>query len=201
MVENSVGSFLEDAAEPSDVQFEHAMADFVIDYTQSKLVGHVQRFSQFVLGGSKITAATSLAAHSVGAMHVLVETMTFVPGFRRAQGGYSLADDGTPTPGTGYDTPTVEPCYLPDAICVATLSTEAFLLATRDIADQDGWRPAIVDGYCRTEHEHNIVFEFRESDGWSSGVATDGRVMVPTGGLFRFPADVAGSCPFDPRGT
>lgn len=125
MVETSIGSAVEEP--DSEVNYERAMADFVIQYAKPKLVGHVQRFSQIDLGGATTfneNGSSDAAAHAVGALALLAETSAFGLSYRPYVNRYSLVD-GALTPNTSLDTPVIEPCYLPDAICVATLTTEA----------------------------------------------------------------------------
>lgn len=197
MVETRVGSWLEEPE--SEVQLEQSVANFVIQYIKPKVIGHVQRFGLLQSGVGYGTS--NLAANAVGGIHLLVETMAFGVAFRPAVAGYTLEDDGiTLDPSVGRANPVIEPCFLPDAICVATLATEAFLLATLDIVDEE--QPSLSDGYCSTPYVNGAAAEYREEDGWSSEFATDGLKLEPGPGQFDDLAMIlAGTCPADPANT
>lgn len=159
--------------------------------------GHVARFSQTQTGvgvfnnGVFWEAIRTLPVISTG-----LEVRNYGVAVKPIILGFEVGADGA-VPDIGIGVPDIEPCFLPDNICLHQVFVEEYLFAVLETlreSDDDKLADA-ADSFCSIEAEISNIVSVPAAFGWPPAVAIETIFQVPGGGQFEVPTVISGNCP------
>lgn len=169
-----------------NIRRAHTITNEIFKKLGSFVVGQVNRWSQLDSGIRNNGDVSQEISKVFGAISLGVYSSNYVPKLRPATIGFINGQ-----PAFGVDATQIEPCYLPDQICVQAAWLEEALKATAayfdvDLEEDDG------EQYCDITLTANQVAQFPAELGWQAFVIEE-LVQIPN--IPPLPLSVPGVCP------